>query len=86
MPLDIAHITIIRNEEFYELEKLGFNELKNSIFIFVAVGLGERLGYNGIIIGFHTELLTLKYYIELYIKSIKAYEDRVKKVEKVSLD
>lgn len=60
--------------------------MKNSIFIFVAGGLGERLGYNGIIIGLHTELLTLKYYIELYIESIKAYEDRVKKVEKVSLD
>jgi hypothetical protein len=40
VPYDIVHITIIRNEEFYELEKLGFNELKNSVFIFVAGGLG----------------------------------------------
>ena len=85
VPYDIPHIKI-GNEEFYELEKLGFNELKNSIFVLVAGGLGERLGYNGIKIGLQTELLTLRPYIELYIESIKAYEDRVKKVEKVSLD
>ena len=83
VPYDIPHITI-GNEEFYELEKLGFNELKNAVFVLVAGGLGERLGYNGIKIGLQTDLLTLRPYIELYIESIKAYEDRVKKVEKVS--
>ena len=83
VPYDIPHITV-GNEEFYELEKLGFNELKNAVFVLVAGGLGERLGYNGIKIGLQTDLLTLRPYIELYIESIKAYEDRVKKVEKVS--
>ena len=47
VPYDIPHIKV-GNEEFYELEKLGFNELKNSVFVLVAGGLGERLGYDGI--------------------------------------
>ena len=85
VPYDIPHIKV-GNEEFYELEKLGFNELKNSVFVLVAGGLGERLGYNGIKIGLQTELLTLRPYIELYIESIKAYEDRVRKVENVTSD
>ena len=85
VPYDIPHIKV-GDEEFYELEKLGFNELKNSVFVLVAGGLGERLGYNGIKIGLQTELLTLRPYIELYIESIKAYEDRVRKVENVSSD
>ena len=48
-----------------------------------AGGLGERLGYDGIKIGLQTELITLRSFIQIYIESIKAYEDRVKKVEKV---
>ena len=35
VPYDIPHIKV-GNEEFYELEKLGFNELKNSVFVLVA--------------------------------------------------
>ena len=85
VPYDIPHVKV-GNEEFYELEKLGFNELKNSVFVLTAGGLGERLGYDGIKIGLQTELITLRPYIQLYIESIKAYEDRVKKVEKVSSD
>ena len=53
VPNDIIRITI-GNEEFYEFEKLGFNELKTSVFVLVAGGLGERLGYNGIKIGLIT--------------------------------
>ena len=85
VPYDIPHIKV-GDEEFYELEKLGFNELKTSVFVLTAGGLGERLGYDGIKIGLQTELITLRPYIQLYIESIKAYEDRVKKVEKVSPD
>ena len=85
VPYDIPHIKV-GNDEFYELEKIGFNELKTSVFVLVAGGLGERLGYKGIKIGLQTELLTLRTFIELYIESIKAYEDRVKKTEKVSPD
>lgn len=82
VPYDIPHIKV-GDEEFYELEKLGLNELKNSVFVLTAGGLGERLGYSGIKIGLQTELITLRPYIQLYIESIKAYEDRVKKAEKM---
>ena len=83
VPYDIPHIKV-GDEEFYELEKLGLNELKNSVFVLTAGGLGERLGYSGIKIGLQTELITLRPYIQLYIESIKAYEDRVKKAEKMT--
>jgi UDP-sugar pyrophosphorylase len=82
VPYDIPHIKV-GDDEFYELEKLGLNELKNSVFVLTAGGLGERLGYSGIKIGLQTELITLRPYIQLYIESIKAYEDRVKKAEKM---
>jgi UDP-sugar pyrophosphorylase len=80
VPYDIPNIDI-GSEEFYELEKLGFNQLKDSVFVLVAGGLGERLGYKGIKIGLQTELLTLRSYLELYIEHIKAYEDRIRKKE-----
>jgi UDP-sugar pyrophosphorylase len=80
VPDDIPRIDI-GSEEFYELEELGFNQLKDSVFVLVAGGLGERLGYKGIKIGLQTELLTLRTYIELYIDHIKAYEDRIRKKE-----
>ena len=80
VPDDIPRIDI-GSKEFYELEELGFNQLKDSVFVLVAGGLGERLGYKGIKIGLQTELLTLRTYIELYIDHIKAYEDRIRKKE-----
>ena len=83
VPYDIPHINI-GSEEFYELEELGFNEIKNTVFVLVAGGLGERLGYKGIKIGLQTELLTLRTYIELYIQHILAYEDRIRKKENLS--
>ena len=39
VPYDIPHIKV-GDEEFYELEKLGLNELKNSVFVLTAGGLG----------------------------------------------
>ena len=59
VPYDIPRIDI-GSEEFYELEELGFKQLKDSVFVLVAGGLGERLGYKGIKIGLQTELLTLR--------------------------
>ena len=42
VPYDIPNITV-GIEEFYELQKLGFNELKTSVFVLVPGGLRERL-------------------------------------------
>ena len=41
----------IGSEQFYELDKLGFTQIKNTVFVLVAGGLGERLGYPDIKIG-----------------------------------
>ena len=82
IPDDIPHIKI-GTEEFYELEELGFNQLKDTVFVLVAGGLGERLGYTGIKIGLQNELITLRTYIEVYTDFIKAYEERIKKKEKM---
>jgi len=80
---DIPYIKV-GIEEFYKLEKLGFKELKTSVFVLVAGGLGERLGYKGIKIGLPTELITRRTYIQLYIESILTFDDRVRKKEKVA--
>ena len=78
MPTDIPHIDI-GSEEFYELEQLGMEYINDSVFVLVAGGLGERLGYPNIKISIPTEIITLRSYIEVYIDFIKAYEERIKK-------
>ena len=82
IPDDIPHIEI-GTDEFYELDQLGFNQLKDTVFVLVAGGLGERLGYTGIKIGLQNDLITLRTYIEVYTDFIKAYESRIRKKEKV---
>ena len=85
IPDDIPRIEI-GTDEFYELDQLGFNQLKDTVFVLVAGGLGERLGYTGIKIGLQNDLITLRTYIEVYTDFIKAYEDRVRKKEKEKID
>ena len=85
VPDDIPHIDI-GSEEFYELDELGFNQLKDTVFVLVAGGLGERLGYAGIKIGLQNELVTLRTYIEVYTDFIKAFESRIKKKEEMPSD
>ena len=85
VPDDIPHIDI-GSEEFYELEQLGFNQLRDTFFVLVAVGLGERLGYTGIKIGLQNELITLRTYIEVYTDFIKAYENRIRKRKEMPSD
>ena len=85
IPDDIPHIEI-GTPEFFELDQLGFSQMKDVVFVLVAGGLGERLGYTGIKIGLQNDLITLRTYIEVYTDFIKAYEDRVRKSEKMSDD
>ena len=85
IPDDIPHIEI-GTKEFFELDQLGFDQLKETVFVLVAGGLGERLGYTGIKIGLQNDLITLRTYIEVYTDFIKAYEDRVRKKEKEKID
>ena len=85
IPDDIPHIDI-GSEEFYELDQLGFDQLKDTVFTLVAGGLGERLGYKGIKIGLQNELITLRTYIDVYTDFMKAYEDRIRKKNKMPDD
>ena len=85
IPDDIPHIDI-GSEEFYELDQLGFGHLKDTDFTLVAGGLGERLEYTGIKIGLQNELITLLTYIDVYTDFMKAYENRIRKKEKMPID
>ena len=55
----------VGSEQFYELDKLGFTEIENTVFVLVAGGLGERLGYPDIKIGIETDLITKRKFIEI---------------------
>ncbi|MCQ2821335.1 MAG: UTP--glucose-1-phosphate uridylyltransferase, partial [archaeon] len=67
------------NEEYYELERIGMEELKDTCFVLVAGGLGERLGYSDIKIGIETDLVTKRKFFEIYSSYILAYEIRLRK-------
>ena len=76
----------VGDSQFLELDKLGMEQIKDTVFVMVAGGLGERLGYPSIKIGIQTELITLRPFIQVYIDIIKAYEDRVHKTHQTNLD
>ena len=78
IPDNIPHIEI-GIPEFFELDQLGFNHLKETVFVLVAGGLGERLGYSGIKIGLPNDLITLSTYIEIYTDYIKLMKIELKK-------
>ena len=65
MPTGIK--VVIDSEEFHEQEAIGVDQLKDTCFVLVAGGLGERLGYSSIKVGLPLNLLEkdlcyLKYY------------------------
>ena len=71
----------VGDSQFLELDKIGMEQIKDTVFVMVAGGLGERLGYPSIKIGIQTDLITLRPFIQVYIDIIKAYEDRVHKTK-----
>jgi UDP-sugar pyrophosphorylase len=53
--------------EFEEFEKEGVKELRNTVFVLIAGGLGERLGYSGIKVGLPVTTLEEDYcYLKYY--------------------
>ena len=59
---------------FSEAEQLGIQAMEGAVFVLVAGGLGERLGYSGIKLSLETNLCTNTSYLHMYIKYIKAME------------
>ena len=64
------------SEEHAELEGIGMQEVGAAAFVLVAGGLGERLGYSGIKVELPAERATDTCYLQLYIKSILAFQAR----------
>lgn len=53
-------------KKLIELEQIGHTLLKDTVFVLVAGGLGERLGYPSIKVGLPVETATFRTYLELY--------------------
>jgi UDP-sugar pyrophosphorylase len=51
--------------------------MKDTCFVLLAGGLGERLGYSGIKIAISLESITNQSYLEYYISYIKAFESKL---------
>lgn len=66
---------VFGNEAFVNFEAQGIKEAKDSAFVLVAGGLGERLGYSGIKVALPSETTTGKCFLQLYIESILALQD-----------
>lgn len=60
--------------DFGEAESLGMSVMGDSVFVLVAGGLGERLGYSGIKLSLETNLCTNENYLETYVKYIQAMQ------------
>ena len=59
---------------FSEAEQLGIQGMEGAVFVLVAGGLGERLGYSGIKLSLETNLCSNKCYLEVYIRYIQAMQ------------
>ena len=59
---------------FSDAEQAGLEACAGAVFVLVAGGLGERLGYSGIKLSLETNLMTNKSYLEVYIKYIQAMQ------------
>jgi UDP-sugar pyrophosphorylase len=59
---------------FSQAEEAGLSGIGQTVFVLVAGGLGERLGYSGIKLSLETNLCTNKCYLEVYAKYILAMQ------------
>jgi UDP-sugar pyrophosphorylase len=59
---------------FDQAEEIGLAACGNAVFVLVAGGLGERLGYSGIKLSLETNLCTEQCYLEIYIEYIQAMQ------------
>jgi UDP-sugar pyrophosphorylase len=56
---------------FDEAEQVGLQACADVVFVLVAGGLGERLGYSGIKLSLETNLCTNQCYLEVYMEYIQ---------------
>lgn len=60
--------------KFSEAEQAGLEAVRGVVFVLVAGGLGERLGYSGIKLSLETNVCTNKSYLEVYVRYIQAMQ------------
>jgi len=65
-----------RTPEYREAEARGVKAAGACAFVLVAGGLGERLGFSGIKVALPTESTTGTCYLELYVKTILAFQEK----------
>jgi len=64
----------VGSDAFRADERTGMASIQNAVFVLVAGGLGERLGYSGIKVELPSETLTCKSFLEVYISSLLAMQ------------
>jgi UDP-sugar pyrophosphorylase len=70
---------------FSEAEQLGMLHIGDVVFVLVAGGLGERLGYSGIKLSLETNLCTNESYLEVYIRYLQAMQAMARRLTGDSL-
>ncbi|KAK4490144.1 hypothetical protein RD792_000801 [Penstemon davidsonii] len=63
------------DDKFVQYEDAGVWEARKAVFVLVAGGLGERLGYNGIKVALPLESTTGTCFLQHYIESILALQE-----------
>ncbi|KAK4490150.1 hypothetical protein RD792_000807 [Penstemon davidsonii] len=63
------------DDKFVQYEDAGVREARKAVFVLVAGGLGERLGYNGIKVALPLESTTGTCFLQHYIESILALQE-----------
>mmetsp|Transcript_41941 Transcript_41941/g.98286 ORF Transcript_41941/g.98286 Transcript_41941/m.98286 type:complete len:665 (-) Transcript_41941:313-2307(-) len=56
-------------------ERLGLHVIQDAVFVLVAGGLGERLGFGGIKVALPTETLTEATFLETYAMALRAMQE-----------
>eukprot|EP00941_MAST-03F_sp_MAST-3F-sp1_P002447 g2447.t1 len=71
----------VTDDDFHTFESLGMTEVKDTCFVLVAGGLGERLGYDGIKVELPIDCTTGDCYLKRYCEHILALQDRCNNAE-----
>lgn len=63
------------DDEFMKFEAAGVKDAKHAVFVLVAGGLGERLGFRGIKLELYSQITTRTRFLDLYIQHILALQE-----------
>ena len=66
----------VGSDAFIADEVLGMSAIQDAVFVLVAGGLGERLGFDGIKVELPTETLTCASFLQTYITALLAMQRR----------